>query len=978
MKNYIYIIYFCLLFNCHQAFAQSPYLQQITDREGLPSMIVYDIMQDAQGYIWLGTEAGICRYDGIHFETFKVSQAKGKSFTTLQQDAEGRIYFTNFSKQLFYIYQGKAHLVSLPPPLHKKGIDSYTIDHRNRLWVSGHRGLIFVKTEPSQPWKSLGRYAPSNVIGAKFFLDPEGKVWIMHHKILVQTDEQFKAKLKTKVGTKNQIVKLVFVGQEIVASDDRGVLYRIHLDQNHSWKPVFQDTELVKNKLVMLVADHQENIWACTYQGVNLYPRRSRSVENKFTFLKNKFVSNMMQDREQNYWFTTIGNGLFKMANKDIVHFNVQNSALDFDQINCMVQDSKGNLFLGTNGDQLYYFDTKKQRITHKYPLPFGDVECMLLDNVRQKLYLENYKVLVFDLQNMTRSDVFWMGSTPKSFGTYQNKYLITASGNQSYISHLERSKRFKPIDLLSKVPQDSTRNLKRLRPTRSRVVWVDTHKPRFWIGYDDGLFYYENNQEREFKTTNQQTIIALDINQDADGIIWVGTAQQGVFAIKDQQIVQHLNTGNELMSDYCRKVFKEGQVLYLGTDKGLQVHDLQTKQSRFFNQADGLPGNEIRDFIIQKEKIYLATTAGLSVLNKNFNTTNRTPPLIYITELSVHDQSQPLQKQHQFAYDHNNLTFYFTGIAFRSNGKFRYKYRMEGLDKKWNYNQSTNNLARYSALPPGKYRFQVKAINEDDIESEQMATIDIVITPPFWERWWFMALMVLSIVTIMVTIILLRSRAYRRKSNLEKALSKATLESLKLQMNPHFIFNAMGAIQHYMMANDSINSSDYLARFSRLMRAVLENSRHEYISLEEEIEMLENYLVLQNLRYEGDFEYQIIVKDALDPEMIAIPPMFAQPFIENAIEHGIAHLKDAGQIQIIFSKSNNTVCLEIIDNGIGITQALQAKQSKSIKHRSLATVITQERIGLYKQSLKKNITFEVQSLDRGTRIVFYLPYQLL
>ncbi|HAS40715.1 MAG TPA: hypothetical protein DCS93_09565 [Microscillaceae bacterium] len=977
MKYYTYIIYLGLFLSCTKLLAQSPYLQQITDREGLPSMVVYDIMEDRQGYIWLGTEAGICRYDGVHFQTFKVPSARGKSFTTLQEDRQGRVYFVNFSKQLFYLHQGKAKTVLLPRQLQETGIDSYCIDGHNYLWVSGNQGAVFRKDPQTQQWKQIKTHGSVSVYGVQLFLDKQGEVWLLYLKVLVQLNEQLKVTRKIQIPF--LLMNLIFTEKEIIAHNER-TFYSYSLAKESRWKKLLQQVKEPSTALILLAEDHQQNIWTCTYNGAKPYVYSQKSSIDQFIFLENKFVSDMIQDREENYWFTTLGHGLFKMPNKDIVHFNARNSNLEFEQINCLAQDPKGNIFIGTNGDQLYYFDTKEQKITEKHHLMSGgDVECLLVDSVHRKLYVENHQVLVFDLQNMKQTDKYWMGSTPKSLGIYQNKYLIAASGDQAFIGHLERNtERPQPWDILPDIPYDSIRKIKRLRRKRSRVALAESAKSRFWIGYADGLYFYENDTEQELKTPDQQPIIALGMSEDAEGIIWVGTAQQGVFAIKNERVIQHLHPNNGLISEFCRRVIKEGNLLYLGTDKGLQVYDLQTKQSRVFNQADGLPSNEIRDLIVQKHKIYLATAAGLSVLNKDFNTTNYTPPLIYITGLSVQNQPQQLQKRYELAYHKNNLSIRFTGIAFRSNGKFRYKYRMKGLDKQWTYNNGTNNLARYSALPSGKYQFEVKAINEDGIESKKTASIEVIIAYPVWEKWWFITLMVLLALASMGAIIFFRLRAYRRKSRLEKALNKAALESLKLQMNPHFIFNAMGAIQNYMITNDTRHSSIYLAKFSKLMRAVLENSRQEYINLDEEIEMLEDYLSLQNLRFEEGFEYRITVDEQLDTEFVAIPPMFAQPFIENAIEHGITHLKGNGLIQVNFSLQEKVVILKITDNGIGIENSLETKQTQKKAHRSLATTITQERIDLYRQSLKKNITFEVKSLAQGTQVIFHLPYQQL
>ncbi len=976
MKYYTYILFLFFIHVFSQLPGQSPHIQQITDRDGLPSMVIYHIKEDSKGYLWLGTEAGLCRYDGVRFQTFQVPGAQGKSFTNIQEDSRGRIYFTNFSGQLFYLFQNKVRHIRLPEALKTQRFHHYIIDQNDRIWMTGKNGVIYVNDPYTQQWqynhKPL-RYKAEPLQAGKIFIDDYNRVWVLGSKALHQIDSQLN--LICSIDLPLWYLYFTFTKDKIILSTSNRhfALYDL---QTKRWEKVFEDFATQEALITTTQLDSQGNIWVLTNQGAHVYSPQYQRIDNQRVILKNKFVNHVIQDREHNYWFTTLGNGLFKMPNKEILHFNASNSALKYEQINDLEEDAQGNLFIGTNGNRLFYFDTQKQKITQTYRLPEGDVECLLWDEARQKLYIENADLLIFDPQLMKITDRIFGGSTPKSLCLYQNKFLLIAAGGIGYISPLSNTDPGVSSDIFPGFTYNEENRSRYLRYKRSRVAWVESDQSRFWIGYADGLYYYENNSQKEIKVSDQQSIIALSMTQDADQVLWVGTAQQGVFAIKNKKIIRHFDTQNGLVSNYCRRIFKEGNDLYLGTDKGLQVYNLQTKQSRIYDQADGLPSNEIRDLIIQKDKIYLATAAGLSVLNKQFNTTNYTPPLIYITGVSLRKQSQKLQKQYHFDYNENNLTIHFTGIALRSGGKFKYKYRMQGLEKQWNYSNSNSNLARYAALPSGKYQFQVKAVNEDGIESQKTATITIDIAYPIWEKWWFITAMALLSLMMVGGIAFFRVRAYQRKARLENALNKAALESLKLQMNPHFIFNAMGAIQHYIVTNESQNASVYLAKFSKLMRAVLENSRQEYISLEEEIEMLENYLILQNLRYDGNFEYQVNIDDQLDPEMIAIPPMFAQPFIENAIEHGIAHLRENGLITIDFSLAQTVIVLRITDNGKGIEESLRAKSPPNQSHRSLATVITKERIALYQQSLKKNITFKVKHLEKGTQVVFHLPYQ--
>ena len=217
-----------------------------------------------------------------------------------------------------------------------------------------------------------------------------------------------------------------------------------------------------------------------------------------------------------------------------------------------------------------------------------------------------------------------------------------------------------------------------------------------------------------------------------------------------------------------------------------------------------------------------------------------------------------------------------------------------------------------------------------------------------------------------------------QRQLNLQQQAQNMEQKMLRAQMNPHFIFNAMAAIQDFMLQNNSKQAASYLSKFSKLIRQILENSRSDYIRLEQEISMLENYLSLQNLRKQKPFIYQIEVAENLDEEEIAIPPMFAQPFIENAIEHGLADSMEEGVIKINFELLNDYVLLSIQNNGIGIEKATHVKKLNPKKHESLATKITQERIAIFRHSIKKDIAFDIQNLTQGTKIMFRLPYQFV
>lgn len=217
-----------------------------------------------------------------------------------------------------------------------------------------------------------------------------------------------------------------------------------------------------------------------------------------------------------------------------------------------------------------------------------------------------------------------------------------------------------------------------------------------------------------------------------------------------------------------------------------------------------------------------------------------------------------------------------------------------------------------------------------------------------------------------------------QQQLSLQQQAQNMEQKMLRAQMNPHFIFNAMAAIQDFMLQNNSKQAALYLSKFSKLIRQILDNSRSDYIRLEQEISMLENYLSLQNLRKQKPFAYQIEVSENLDVEEVAIPPMFAQPFIENAIEHGLDGSVEKGEIKITFDLKEDYILLLVQDNGIGIEKSTKVKKINPEKHESLATKITKERINIFRRSIKKDIAFEIQNLTQGTQVIFRLPYQFV
>lgn len=265
--------------------------------------------------------------------------------------------------------------------------------------------------------------------------------------------------------------------------------------------------------------------------------------------------------------------------------------------------------------------------------------------------------------------------------------------------------------------------------------------------------------------------------------------------------------------------------------------------------------------------------------------------------------------------------------------------------------------------------------IMEKDSSIKNMAKVQEATTA----KLKFRNLMIVSVILAFLIIVSFTVWVYKGRVEKQKmAAQESQNKLLRSQLNPHFLFNALSSIQLFMInKGQGPQALEYLSKFAKLMRRILENSRESFVTLEDELATLRHYLDLQRIRFDNKFEYNIDVSTEHETEDITIPPMFAQPFIENSLEHGIAHLAN-GRISISFEETDGTLSFRVEDNGIGITRS--AKLKKRTEHQSLATIITQDRIALLRKQLKRRISFNVRDKHNdaeqvvGTEVIFELP----
>ena len=441
---------------------------------------------------------------------------------------------------------------------------------------------------------------------------------------------------------------------------------------------------------------------------------------------------------------------------------------------------------------------------------------------------------------------------------------------------------------------------------------------------------------------------------------------------------------------------------LWIASNKGIIKYSPTNKELFIFNTSDGLPTTEFNFWSSYKTstgKFCFGTVNGLVIFNPSEIKLDSTSVNPTITSIFIND-TEPKEKlkcnksnatnitQLQTItqiYQNNTLSFRFAALDYTDPNSNQYKYRITPTEKEW-VHSGTENFARYPNLAPGNYTFEVDATNSDGIWSNNPAKLDITILPPWWQTWWFRTLAALGIAGIIYLIYrnriqqIQKEADFKRKEAEYKQLAAETETAvLRLQMNPHFIFNSMNSISSYLLQKDIETANDYLGRFACLMRKILMVAEEPYLTLYEEIELLEQYMQAEAMRFEEKFQYEFIIDEVIDTDEVLIPTMILQPFVENAIWHGISNIKGLGRIIIGFKLTKEKLICSIEDNGIG---RKATSQKKSTEHESKATIITQRRLKLlvtennldFEPSLSYQDLVDDKGQPTGTRVILALP----
>jgi len=982
MRIFMFLLGMLMFF---QLQGQEPYYWQLTDEDGLPSMTVYNIQQDQEGYMWFGTAAGVCRYDGKEFKNYRHSEQVDDEIIYMEIDPYNRVWYANLSGQTFFIEKNK--IKKVPELTDKKDYKMANLFVSKTHVILGHHSLkdkidknrggkiILIKNSDSLDLKNINQFYSEQGFG-DFETDDNKLIFTTY------TNGSFVAIYSTKINTeleKNLITKR----DKLNLSKNGGVLEFLKTSKTesilYSLNQIFYIYPDSKDDLVFnlpfkinFVKIKGNEIWMAGNNG-GIFVFDYKTEEIKYKFFTNQIVNKFFSDSEGNIWFATQNSGVTIVPDFDKNLITKDNSPIKSHIPQTISKGFEKETIVGTKKGEVIFFN--KEKIEKSKILPKPSAIYSIEPDKKNNRFLIGTNETILELSK----NKYFVKRVLQSKITLAIKKIKLDTKNRLWVGNYDGCRIIENQDI-----NQAKINLRSKRVVNNRTYAIHPDfEDNIWIGATNGLYQYTDTTLTPFLINgiHKKYYFTTITQSPLDSSIWASTHGNGVLQIKNNEVINHYKEENHLVSNICNDLFLDDyNHLWIATSEGLQKLDLKSNHFDLINKYDGLPTNEILNVVVNDSIVYIGTNKGIVTFPMDIKTKNTIAPPIHFTNFSILDKDTTLHDFYELNHDQRSIQIDFLGLAYKCRGDVQYKYRMMGIDTNWT--TTDTRFARFPGLNKGDYEFQVVALNEDNVESEQPATMKIYIAPPYWETWWFRGGVFFLGVSLIGGFFNFRYKTIRRREKLEfdfqNQLNDLRAQALQTQMNPHFIFNSMNAIQHFLTMQDKENAMIYLARFAKLIRFIFDQSKQKTISLHKELEFLELYISLEKLRFQDKVAAKIDIDSsvAVLKEDIHLPPLLIQPVVENAFKHGLFHKKSKGNLIIKFSYHEPILSCIVEDDGVGREKSAQLNEWRKNTHTSSGIKATKERIELLnnpkqksQSSIKENSFEIIDLIDQGQAI---------
>lgn len=927
-----YLLFQSSIWNIH---TQDPVYRDYQLLFDLPTNNFYCGLKSSSGQYYFGSDVGGFSFDGYQFTQLKTRTKKitGEVFNLFEDFKQG-IWMTLYDGRVFRKKAEDLYFESVKIPEQKGYISSYLIDS-NTVYLGSSNGYLykFNDEQLNKVWQLKGHL---------LFLDKttseELSIYTRSSKLLLKNSKLF---VTNTYSHTEKFLRLTKIDDMIYAARNDSIL-------------ILKDNSLIKalklpdKYLIQSIKKVNNNIFVLTNKGV--FELNTKTFEFENHLFKDLNTTNVLPDLNSGYILTTIG--------KSIKYVNLPSLKSNFNRtIKCLFSDGD-SVILGTDNNTFYLFLGK--------------------DTIK-KSFNSNTLNNITSIKKINK-DLFIIGKSV--IGILRNRQWYTLpfgcndielTNNGDYLVGTNKSYVLSTDDLNNLIHQNSNYD-------RDSLNYIDSHpitkmikwKNKVIVGTNQGLFIYENKTLKKVKYAelNQAFINKLSIEHSnlyiaSSNGIYMMSLNNNTYNIlplkKNLPVVSITN-------DYPQKV-------YFSSSNKIYEFSLNDSSITCLISLPKQLGS-INDLLMQKDHLTIGTNSGLYKYQIITDKPSKVIPLFYLDSILINGKK--ISNTKELAYFENNIHLYFKSITPYSKD-VSYYYRFKNKDGKWKKTNDTD--LEFSSLNYEKYELQIYAETEDELKSN-IYMLFIHIKPPFWEKWWFFSAVLIILVAILLFVMKKRLKnrdiKYQLQKNillkerkaieLEYALLESENKALRMQMNPHFIFNALNNIKGLYALDNKVKANQYLVTFSKMIRGILENEE-EKISIKNEIELITAYLDLAKFKTKHPFTYQINVNENIDINNSFIPSMMIQPFIENAILHGIKHIED-GKIEIIFNLKDNGIEIVIRDNGVGFIN------KKLTAHKSISTELTKKRLLLLekKHYQKTELLIKERSNNKGIEVTLLIP----
>lgn len=976
----LFIICVCYV----QAYSQTHVFKHYGIADGLPSSEVYSAFQDSKGYMWFATDAGVSRFNGYEFENFDVTDGlTDNTVFLITEDHKGRIWFGTFNCQLSYYENDTIYPFEHNDKLEQAGfsekgaMQSFAIDSNDNIWMGFFvKGILRISSNgeikqmvnnseninisyfETSRFECFGHLIPEYRLGGHL----EQRIELSLNLNDTNLIHQFQA----------QATGYIYQGYHIKKYKEGWFLFmgqKSFFLKNNSGSFEMRAIDFPLTVCIHSLMSDDEFLWVSTRDnGVYQCEIKGDSLVVVHHFFVNESVSRVFKDNSNGYWFMTLKNGIHYLSSEEVNFLAIDEGdailslSVDTNHSKLFLGFSKGKIAQLNQSDSLSYFEELFKINVECAALMFDYSDQSLLAGSSDSTgYLPFYKSgqLFYKPFKGVRPCKAIMSYQDNFYGVSPHGVYAVQNNRSVYESFLSGEERIWGTSIID-------------------------YKGEVWVGTKEGVRIYMNKKvHNPFANNPYLSSSITSMAKWSDDILLVGTKSYGVLVVKRDSVISIITEKEGLSSNLvkCIHVDNEG-VIWAGTNSGISRIDYRSGEGfaiKNLISIHGLVSEEINAICSYKNTIYVGTNKGLVQFDKAKLKTNTTPPPVFFTQFIVNSEEREVEKNLNLPHDENFIKIHFEGLNYRSLGEVEYQYRLLGVDTNWV--TTTLRSVQYPTLQADEYTFEVKAKNEDGFWSKP-EVISFTINPPFWTTWWFISLEILLGIGIVSVMFWYREKQNQLKLESEKRMVELELKALRSQMNPHFIFNTLNAIQNAIYSLDKKVAVGYVSKFGKLIRIVLESSKYAKIDLDLEIEMLTHYIDLEAIRFSGKFQYNIEVDPILKEDSYLIPTMMIQPFIENSILHGLLPQKgDNLSLTIAFRlRDEETLICTIEDNGIGRGASAKLNQLKNLNKQSMGVDITDQRLNLYSKDESHDFSYQIIDLEDddknalGTRVQLIFP----